>query len=253
MKKIWTNRWTWAAFLALLGLVFWFWILPYRFTALALWGVAAALTAYGLAARLALRRPTAGRWVRTALNACLCLVLAAMAVTEGFILSAAGGTREPESPYVVVLGAGVRGSEPSRALSERLHAALAYLEDHPDAICVVTGGQGGGEDVTEAQCMYDWLTARGVDPDRIWREEQATSTQENLRYSLALIQDRTCARPDAITVVSSEYHLFRAGLMARDQGAKLLGVPAQTHPLLQRIHYEFREIFGVWFYLLFGR
>lgn len=253
MKKRWLNRWTWVVILTLLGLVFWLWILPYRFTALALWGAAAALTAYGLAARLALGNPKAGRRVRAALTVCLCLVLAAMAVTEGFILSAAGGTRNPESPYVVVLGAGVRGAEPSRALSERLHTALTYLEDHPEAVCVVTGGQGDGENVTEAQCMYDWLTARGVDPDRIWREEQATSTQENLRYSLALIQDRTGAKPDAITVVSSEYHLFRAGLMARDQGAELLGVPARTHPLLQRIHYEFREIFGVWYYLLFGR
>lgn len=253
MKKIWSNRWTWAVILALLGLVFWLWILPYRFTALALWGVAAALTAYGLAARLALRHPKAGRRVRTVLTVCLSLVLAAMAVTEGFILSAAGGSREPESPYVVVLGAGVRGTEPSRALAERLHAALAYLEDHPEAICVVTGGQGSGEDINEAQCMYDWLTARGVDPDRIWREDRATSTQENLRYSLALIQAQTGARPEAITVISSEYHLFRAGLMARDQDVQLLGVPARTHPLLQRFHYEFREIFGVWYYLLFGR
>lgn len=153
----------------------------------------------------------------------------------------------------MVLGAGVNGTQPSPSLEERLEAALAYLQTYPEAQCVVSGGQGGGENITEALCMYTWLTDRGIPPERIWQEERASSTQENLRFSLELIQEKTGSRPQELAVVSSEYHLYRASCMAQEEGVECLGVPAATYPLVLRLHYGFREIFGVWYFLLFGR
>ena len=118
-----------------------------------------------------------------------------MTVTGGLVLSGAGGAEDPACAYVVVLGAGVNGTQPLPSLEERLEAALAYLQTYPEAQCVVSGGQGGGENITEALCMYTWLTDRGIPPERIWQEEQASSTQENLRFSLELIQEKTGSRP----------------------------------------------------------
>jgi uncharacterized SAM-binding protein YcdF (DUF218 family) len=116
----------------------------------------------------------------------------------------------------------------------------------------VSGGQGNNELISEAQCMFNELTRMGIGEDRIWMEDQSTSTRENLRFSLALIQERTGVKPARIGLVSSEYHLFRAGLMAGDEDVTALGIPARTSWISLRINYFMREIVAVWAYLLLG-
>lgn len=235
------------------GGVFWFLILPYRYTALVLWGLGGSMAVYGGLRLLGKKHPGTAKWLRRTFTLGLCCGLTVCAVTEGFILSGGKGETEAECAYVLVLGAGVNGTQPSRALTQRLQAALSYLEVHPDAICVVSGGMGRGEEITEAQCMYTWLTDQGIDPERVWMEDKATSTMENIQFTLDLIEERTGGRPRALAIVSSEYHLYRAGLMAKDAGVTMLGVPARTQPIFSRIHYYFREIFGVWHYILLGK
>jgi len=155
---------------------------------------------------------------------------------------------------LIVLGAGVDGTVPSVSLSDRLNAALSYLERYPDARCVVTGGQGFGEEITEARCMADWLCDRGVDPGRILLEEQAEDTFQNLRYSFALLGedfDGTAA------VLTSDYHVMRARWIARDMGYSVRCVGAPTSKVFLKVNYALREVAGVWKYLivyrLFGR
>ena len=180
---------------------------------------------------------------------CLGLVLAAG--TAGWVVSAGHGADDPEAQWVVVLGAGVNGTVPSQALRERLEAARDYLARYPEAVAVLSGAQGDGESITEARCMYDWLTARGVDPARLRMETKATTTEENLRCSLDLIEAETGTRPAQIAVISGEYHLLRAELLARRAGAEALGVPSYTHDRAFYCLMLAREVCGVWAALLF--
>lgn len=250
MNRVWRVLLT--AALLLLGGLFWIWILPYRYTAFLFWAAAVILLAvWGLRA-LEPRRPKLTRHLRRLGIVILAAALLYCGVLEGFILRDAGGAEDPRCDYVLVLGAGVNGTEPSRTLLARLETAYAYLETYPEARCVVSGGQGGGEDITEALCMYTWLVNRGVDPGRIWMEDKSTSTSENLRFTLNLIEAKTGSRPDTLAVISSEFHLCRAGCMAADLGVSMLGVPARTEPLPLRLHYYFREIFGMTYYFLLG-
>ena len=152
----------------------------------------------------------------------------------------------------MVLGAGVNGTVPSLSLKERLNAAYDYLIAHPDAVCVVSGGQGRGEDITEALCMFTDLTDRGIAPERVWMEDRATSTRENIRFSLDLIEEKTGTRPAEIGLVSSEYHLYRAGLLARAEQVMSFGIPAKTSWVTLRVNYFLREIAAVWYYTIFG-
>ena len=227
--------------------------MPYRYTAFVLWGVAAVWAVYRLLARLGKGHPRGARALRVAFTVCLVLVLAAGAVLEGLIVAGSRGAKEPGCGYVLVLGAGVNGTTPSRALGQRLEVAYRYLRDYPQAQCIVSGGMGAGEEITEALCMYTWLTERGIAPERIWMEDRATSTLENLRFTLDLIEEKTGSRPASLAVISNEFHLYRAGLMAKSCGVTMLGVPAATYPLPLRLHYYFREAFGVAYYMLFGR
>ena len=180
---------------------------------------------------------------------CLGLVLAAG--TAGWVVSAGHGADDPEAQWVVVLGAGVNGTVPSQALRERLEAARDYLARYPEAVAVLSGAQGDGESITEARCMYDWLTARGVDPARLRLETKATTTEENLRCSLDLIEAETGTRPAQIAVISGEYHLLRAELLARRAGTEALGVPSYTHDRAFYCLMLAREVCGVWAALLF--
>jgi uncharacterized SAM-binding protein YcdF (DUF218 family) len=152
----------------------------------------------------------------------------------------------------VVLGCGVNGTVPSLSLRNRIDAAYAYLIANPDTVCVVSGGQGPDEDITEAACMKRELTAMGIDPNRIWEEDRSTSTMENLTFSLAVIEANTGTRPDFIGIISSEYHLCRAGLMAGQLGVKSVGIPAKTTWFTLWANYHMREIVAVWALLLFG-
>ena len=101
--------------------------------------------------------------------------------------------------------------------------------------------------------MFDRLTAMGIEKDRIWMEEKATSTWENLRFSLDLIEEKTGSRPAKIGVLSSEYHLYRAGLFAKACGVEFIGVPARTTNPVLMVNYFLREVAGVWHFYIFGR
>lgn len=150
----------------------------------------------------------------------------------------------------MVLGAGVNGTVPSQALRERLEAAQDYLARYPEAIAVLSGAQGDGEAITEAQCMYDWLTARGVDPARLRMETKATTTEENLRCSLDLIEAETGTRPAQIALSPGNTTCCAPSFWPQG-GAEALGVPSYTHDRAFYCLMLAREVCGVWAALLF--
>lgn len=182
----------------------------------------------------------------------LILGILAASITEGFIVSAAHPDSQPACDYIIVLGAGVNGSKPSLSLQERIQAAYAYLTAHPNTIAVLSGGQGSGEDITEAACMYGELTAMGIDGSRLLLEEKSSSTMENLTFTMELLQAQSGSRPARMGIVSSEYHLFRAGLFAKALGVESVGIPAKTTWVSLRLNYYLREVAAVWKYLVFG-
>ena len=100
--------------------------------------------------------------------------------------------------------------------------------------------------------MFRELFWLGIDPDRLWTEHFATSTWENLKFSLDLIEEETGVRPAKIGVLSSEYHLFRASLFAKACDVEFVGIPASTSRWGQRINHFMREVAGVWHYLVLG-
>ena len=187
--------------------------------------------------------------LKIVLTALLCLGVILFIVAEVPVIKAAKGDPDVDADYIIVLGAGVNGTVPSLSMVNRLNTALAYLEAHPGCAAVVSGGQGSGEDITEAEAMAVWLNAHGIGEDRIIREDRATNTIENLSYSLALIPD---AEGATIAVVSSEYHLCRAELMARSLGYTVYGVPAHTTRPLLMVNHFIREALGVVHFRIFG-
>ena len=182
----------------------------------------------------------------------LILLLIVFCITEGFIIHAARGQAEEPCDYLLVLGAKVNPGGPSLTLRSRIEAAYDYLTAHPDSIAILSGGQGPDEPMTEAKCMYDKLVAMGIDPQRLWLEDQSTTTWENMKFSRTMLEEKTGAAPEKIALVSSEFHLFRAQLFARRFGFDPVGVPASTRLPFLTVNYFLREAVAVWYYLIFG-
>ena len=128
----------------------------------------------------------------------------------------------PENATAVVLGAQVVGNgRPSRILNRRIEAAAQYLTDNPGAKAVLTGGKGTDEVISEADCMYNELTARGIAPERLYKEDKAIDTKQNFLFSQDII-DSNGLNPD-IAIVTDGFHQLRAQLIAKKQD-----VPGKT-------------------------
>ena len=251
-KKKFSLLWTLTAIACLLGIGIYFLIPGYSFTGLVFLGFGALGCCYGLLNRLESREVAVAKVLRMVLSICVCLGLLAAVITGTVIYHASLGNTAVSCDYIVVLGCGVNGTVPSLSLRNRIDAAYAYLSANPDTICVVSGGQGPDEDITEAACMKRELTTMGIDPARIWEEDRSTSTKENLEFTLALIEANTGLRPKTMGIVSSEYHLYRAGLLAADQGVQAVGIPGKTSWFTLWANYHMREIVAVWAYYIFG-
>ncbi len=246
------KRYVTAFCFLLTGFLVYFLIPGFHFFGLLLCGIGALVLLCAVLNSLLPLLPKLARFLLRLLSLCLCLALLAAIPTGIWIGINCGGAEEPESPYVIVLGAGVNGSVPSSSLRERLVATKAYLEAHPQAIAILSGGQGSNENLSEALCMYRWLTEQGIEPSRLRMEDRATSTEENIRFSLDLIEAETGSRPDTAAVISSEYHLARASLLAKNEGLTMLGVPAETYDKLYFCNMFLREIFATWYTLAAG-
>lgn len=147
-----------------------------------------------------------------------------------------------QNATVVVLGCRVYGERPSLMLMERMDAAVSYLNENPDAVCVASGGQGQDENISEAECIYRYLVDNGIDPVRIYIEDQSTSTRENLAFSYEIIKENTL--PEDIAIVTNEFHEYRAGVIAGNLGLSHGAVPAKTALWLLPTYYA-RELFGI--------
>ena len=224
----------------------------YSFSALVCVCLAGVIWFYTYFPRIFRKFPGFTRLVTRMISAILCIGVMIFALTEAVIFQASLGSTDTDFEYLLVLGAKVRKSGPSLSLQNRIDAAYDYMIDHPDTIAVLSGGKGEDEPMTEAACMYDRLVEKGIDPDRLWKEEQATSTWENLKFTLDLVEGKTGTRPVKLGVISSEYHLFRASLFATEHGVEFVGIPAETTKTSLKINYFLREVAGVWHYILLG-
>lgn len=225
-----------------------------RFSASLCLCAAAVLVVLSVLERGASRGCRAAVWGRRVLLALLAAGFALFAVLEAMVVrgSRADTSGEPVSA-VIVLGAGVNGETPSLTLRTRIDAAAAYLESHPDIPVVLSGGQGPGEAISEAECMRRALVRRGADEGRLWLEERSTSTRENLLYSRALLEQMGVDLTQRVAVVTSDFHLCRARLMWDGETAAVPAhMPSSPYFLGLTVNYYIREAFGLAAYFVYG-
>ncbi len=148
--------------------------------------------------------------------------------------------------YVIILGAGVRGTELSPIALDRCQTALAYLNQNPQSIAIASGGQGDKEEISEAAAIRNYLIRHGISSVRIWMEDDSENTMQNIYNSLRLIAyQRDRKEEPSLVVVTSDFHMARALSLVheyRDSGVYGLAAPSDR---VLFPHYVVRETFAV--------
>lgn len=147
-------------------------------------------------------------------------------IIEALIFYSARENKTDNVDYVIILGAGLKGDRITATFKNRLDAGYEYLTKNKGVKVIVTGGQGIGETITEADAMKQYLVNKGIDENRIIMEDKATSTMENFKFSKKLLPLST--KKYKIMIVTSDFHIFRSKILARRNGFIPYGLPAKT-------------------------
>lgn len=216
------------------------------------------------------------KWLKGVLCAGMSFFLATYIAFLSYSLATAASSKarldalpEDEQLTVMVFGCYVRGEEPGRTLTTRLDAALSLLKRYPNADCIVSGGQGSNEAISEAEAMRRYLVSRGIAEERITLEDRSTNTSENLEYTFAILtgseSDGSAASTSGspassnstdsaqsvdtdgrrLVGVSSEYHLPRIRMLSRALGREIETYPAYDANVGNTLIYTLREYMGV--------
>lgn len=126
--------------------------------------------------------------------------------------------------YIVVLGSGIIGDRVTPLLAARIEKGIELLYCNPNAVLIMSGGQGPGEDIPESQAMAAYAVDKGVDLQRIIMEQNSVSTEENLLFSRRMMDKKE----PKIVIVTTAYHVFRALILAKQQKINCVGFGAKT-------------------------
>lgn len=166
---------------------------------------------------------TGGKAVIILVSALIIAGLIYVTVLTVFMISAK--EKNPDNAEaVVVLGCKVKGEVPSKMLKRRLDAAEIFLTENEDVICIVSGGKGDDEKISEAQAMKNYLVEKGIEPDRIIMEDKSVNTYENLENSCAILEKMGTEKN--IAIVTDGFHQYRAGFIARGMGCEVSAINA---------------------------
>lgn len=180
-------------------------------------------------------------WFKLAFTIIIIAAALLFIIIEGMILSKFNSSASGGADYVIVLGAQIKENGPSEVLRQRLDRAVRYLKENEEAFVIVSGGQGVNEPMTEALGMYEYLVAAGISESRILQEDQSVNTNQNLEFSARLIEKEDAA----VVIITSDFHIFRALLIAQKAGYEQVSGLAADSTKGMLPNNMLREFFGV--------
>ena len=209
---------------------------------------ATALILLAIAAQLLSKRAPGFYKVASRIVASVtCVVIAMCTVASVQILSCYFDDEVPENAVVIVLGCGlsqIDQTSPSLMLYGRLRAAEAYMRANPNAVVILSGGQGDNEKISEAEAMYRYFESQGTDMTNIYMESRSHNTEQNLTYSAELARAEGLDLTGGVAIVTDGFHQYRAHKHAHWLGLETYTVSSRA-PVALQVFYWAREIPGI--------
>ncbi|MBQ3137761.1 MAG: YdcF family protein [Clostridia bacterium] len=182
-----------------------------------------------------------------AVFALLLLAVAAFITAE---IKSCRGNAEGEKDFLLILGCRVRGDEAEETLRMRAVKAAEYMREHPHTVAIACGGiVHEDQNISEAQAIEEILISEGTEKERIIREDKSTTTVENFKNAKKIIGDPEGQR---IALLSSDFHLMRAKLIAKKAGLDCQTVSAPS-PKKEKAKNYVREFFAFVIFIIGGK
>lgn len=159
-------------------------------------------------------------------------------LSKFFVLSQALKTNRKlkEGDTVLILGTEVMHGKPSPTLQRRLDTAIKIYNETKINI-IVSGGKQTDKSISEAEVMKKYLLFHGIPEGKIYVEDKANSTKQNLQFAEKIVIEKHLNKE--IFVLSSDYHMYRVKLLV--QGKELSTISSKT-PLLSFLPEWNREV-----------
>ncbi|MBE6544279.1 MAG: YdcF family protein [Ruminococcaceae bacterium] len=183
----------------------------------------------------------------------LCLYMICFLIFTGVIVfhNNTPITFDSRQTVLIVCGSKAYGYTPGDILESRLEKAYEILSSDSHALCIVSGGQGDDETISEAECMRAYLVKHGIDSSRIILEDRSRNTAENIKYSIEVMKNNSIPLDSNIICVSSDFHTQRVALVAVDNGLDIQCASAESPTAIRFLSCLVREFMSYIKYFIF--
>ena len=155
-----------------------------------------------------------------------CILLATI------ILSVKAARRIPKfnKDYIIILGCMIKKDGTlTKLLQSRVDRAIEFSlmqkeKTGKDITFIPSGGKGKDEIIAEGVAIKNYLVAQGINEKNILVEDKSRNTLENLKFSNKLISNKKAN----LAFSTTNYHVFRAGIIGTSLGLKLEGIGSKT-------------------------
>ena len=156
----------------------------------------------------------------------VCLYMVSMITIIG--IQAAKNTTTFTEDCVLVLGSGLCGEKILPTLQYRLDKCLDYLQHNPNALIIVSGGQGRGETICESEAMKRYLVSKGVNAGQIIEENRSKNTRQNMQFSKIILDAFFPSGNYSVVCITSGFHAYRAGKLSKMANLNLTHYNSKT-------------------------
>lgn len=144
--------------------------------------------------------------------------------------------------FLLILGCRVKKDEVSKTLQSRVDAAVEFLKENENVIAFCCGGIVQPKQIkSEAAVMKDELIRQGIEQSRIILEDKSKTTQQNFLNAKGILAEYDLKNEAKLAFLSSDFHIFRAELIAKRAGVPCLGIAAKS-PRQRKIKNYIREV-----------
>ncbi len=148
------------------------------------------------------------------------------------VLSVKAAKKVPsfDKDYIIILGCMIKkDGSLTPLLKSRVDRAIEFYnlqkeKTGKELIFISSGGKGNDEPISEAEAIKNYLIDKGIKSKNILIEDKSTNTYENIKNSYKLINDKK----SKIAYSTTNYHVFRAGVIASNQKLYISGIGSKT-------------------------
>ena len=139
-----------------------------------------------------------------------------------------------DKDYIIIHGCQIRKDGTlTKLLQSRADRAIEFAKLQKEAtgkdiIFVPSGGKGNDEIISEGEAIKRYLLENGISEDKIIKEDDSTSTEENVKLAMDKMRDNFGSDGYKAAFATTNYHVFRTGMLADKMGLKAEGIGSRT-------------------------